>query len=327
VVDSHAGVALVVTGGGAHYSGLQSCGSSWVCPVCSVRVREKRAREIEEGLGRHFDRGGSAVFVTLTMPHDFGDRLGPLMDALQGSWRSVLSGRQWQEDRARAGVVGSIRSTEVTHGVNGWHPHLHVLLLTATPLAEHELARLRARLYGRWAAAMVVAGYRRPTPANGVTLSTVRSRAEVASYTAKVDGGFSVAREVTRHDRKAARRHGVTPFALAVDAANGEVDGFRLWREYEAATLGRHSIQWSRGLKAELGVVELSDDELAAEDQGGEVVARLTVGEWRYTLQEHLDTRLLDVAADERRRALVLDVIRAGAEAARRRAREPVYLR
>src|SRR5205085_2664419 len=37
--------------------------------------------------------------------------------------------RRARELAVRAGIVGAIRSLEVTHGeINGWHPHTHELL-------------------------------------------------------------------------------------------------------------------------------------------------------------------------------------------------------
>lgn len=297
VQSTDQGVAVKLTEAGAYFSGLQTCGSVWACPVCAPRVREARAGEIEQGLGAHFDRGGSAYFVTATLPHDFGDRLAPLMTAVGQAWRALLSGRRWVDDRDRFGIVGTIRATEVTHGRNGWHPHLHVLVLTVGHLEDHELAELTDRLAGRWATGIEDAGYRVPSAAHGLTCSEVRSRDQVAAYTAKIDGGWGVAREVTRHDLKAGRRHGQTPFALAADAVDGLAEAHRLWSEYETATRGRHAIQWSRGLKARLGVGERTDEDIAGEDQAGEVVALLDVVEWSYVVRWHLEGALLDAAA------------------------------
>ena len=42
--------------------------------------------------------------------------------------------------RQVVGADGSIRALEVTHGQAGWHPHVHVLLLTSAPLADWQRA-------------------------------------------------------------------------------------------------------------------------------------------------------------------------------------------
>ena len=132
------------------------------------------------------------------------------------------------------------------------------------------------------------------------TLSNVRSRQDVASYTAKLDDGWPVGRELTRHDLKAGRRHGRTPLEITRRATTGSSRDRVLWREYETATKGRHAIQWSRGLKARLAVTEREDEELAAEDQAGEVLAVFEANEWAYINAYDLDTHLLNLAETNR---------------------------
>lgn len=291
--------------GVAHFAGLMLCGSIWVCPVCAPRIREVRASEIEAGLARHFAMGGGAGFLTVTMPHDFGDALAALMGTLSDAWRSMLGSKGWRQDRARFGIVGTIRATEVTVGPAGWHPHLHVLVLTEAPASDGEWTALADRIHPRWRDAIVRNGYRAPDREHGLTLSAVRSAEDVAHYTAKVqdDGStWDVGRELTRHDLKSGRRHGRTPFEVARDAVEGgEAQDVRLWHEYERATLGRRAIEWSRGLRSTLDVPEEETDEaVVLRDVGGEVVALLWPDEWRVVLRRNLRLVFLDLVETDR---------------------------
>jgi hypothetical protein len=44
--------------------------------------------------------------------------------------------------RSDIGFVGTIRTVEVTYGRNGWHPHVHAVVLNERPLeVDQEAAR------------------------------------------------------------------------------------------------------------------------------------------------------------------------------------------
>ena len=53
---------------------------------------------------------------------------------------------------------------------------------------------------------------------------------------------------------------------------------------------------WSSGLKAELLVAEVTDDEIVAEDVGGEILDVLSRPEWRYVVSKRLQAFVLDMA-------------------------------
>jgi hypothetical protein len=269
--------------------------------VCGPRIREVRAAEIENALERHLGAGGGAGFLTLTARHRDGQALAPLFDTVAKGFRTVLGSWGWRQDRDEFDVFGQIRAMEVTHGPNGWHPHLHALLLTREPLPPSSWERIADRWFPRWVSVLVSAGYGEPRRANGITLSAVRSASDVAAYTAKFTDGVelrSVGRELTRHDTKQARRtQHRTPFTILADfAQDGVADDRDLWREYETATKGRRSLTWSSGLKAELLVAEVTDDEIVAEDVGGEILDVLSRPEWRYVVSKRLQAFVLDMA-------------------------------
>jgi hypothetical protein len=303
-IDGTQGVGIYVNNGVAHTGNLQRCASVHACPVCAPKVRQERAREIEVGLAVHVAMGGGVEFVTLTLRHHQAERLAPLLGLVADGFRTILSGDAWVLHRAAAGVVGTIRTLEVTHGANGWHPHLHVLVLTDRPLDDASRDALADYMWTRWSGYLERRGHHGTTREHGLVAVPVVAPADVARYMSKVYD--SLHHEMTGGDLKDGGRSGRNPFRILgdlveagrVDASTGEVNrDALLWREYELATKGRQFLTWSMGLKARLGVNELSDDQLVDEAVGGELVG--VVSGWALTVMR-LDPRrwaeLLDAA-------------------------------
>ncbi|MFE7084569.1 hypothetical protein ACFU89_34500, partial [Priestia megaterium] len=53
-------VKIHVRDGVAYASGLCICANGWLCPVCSAKIRAKRANEIAVGVASLIMSGGSA---------------------------------------------------------------------------------------------------------------------------------------------------------------------------------------------------------------------------------------------------------------------------
>jgi hypothetical protein len=293
------GVSLVDNAGIAHYRGLASCGSIWACPVCSAKIRNGRALEIAEAAGNWHRAGNSVVMVTLTMPHDFGMPLADLLPVIARSFSSVVSGRPWLRLKSRVPVAGQIRSVEVTHGPNGWHPHLHVLVFIEGPAGARELADLAVHVRSKWRCLITRAGYRAPSDMHGVKIEVCTSAAEAGLYVAKVqDTGKSPGNEMARSDLKSGRSGHRTPFEILGEIADtGDLEGLPRWLEYEKATKGHQAITWSAGLRRLLldAAPRRTDEEIAAEEVGGDLVAEVSLEAWReVTRVLGLETRLLE---------------------------------
>jgi hypothetical protein len=252
----------------AHVTGIRRCGSSWACALCAPVIRQRRAGDIDQGLGGHLDRGGGALFVTLTMRHgrrdDLADRLGVVAESL----RLLLQGSGWVRRRDRLGYMGSIKAVEVTWGeANGWHPHAHIVFVFDRPIVEADRADLEAWLYGRWAAICEARGFGTPSLAHGIDVRQITTAGDLAGYLTKVDGGWGPGFEMARPDLKRSHGDRLVPVQfLERLVATGEKRWASLWLEYERATFGRASIKWSPGLRAALlpDVDELSDVEAAS---------------------------------------------------------------
>src|ERR1051325_7958857 len=139
--------------GVASFVGLVLSGSVWACPPCSYVICRKRAEELRTVLTRHAAIGGGDCMLTLTTPHDLGDALKPMRQQTARAWRFVCSGNPWKRVRARYGIQ-FVRGAEVTHGANGWHPHLHVVLLTRRPLSDAQQRELEGFFWRRWSRAI-----------------------------------------------------------------------------------------------------------------------------------------------------------------------------
>lgn len=292
------GVALKPDGR-ARYQGLQTCGSVWECPSCQMRIKARRAEEIRKVVEAHGH--ARCALLTLTVRHGAGDDLQALRMALADAWRGFTRGAAWERFRRSHGVVGSVRAVEVTHGANGWHPHIHVLLLFEQKLPDRQLFTVDGRvrwvpstigwLIDRWRTMVVryLGDEHEPDDEHGLTLAPCFA----ADYLSKL--GL----ELSDPGLKKGRRKGRTPLEIASDYADA-MQAVRagddrlaprrrrdawLWRTYCAAMLGARQLTWSRGLKKAFGIrdrtdLEVSQDEEPGADDQSVVVGKIAAADW-----------------------------------------------
>lgn len=248
--------------GGYRLSGLVTCGSVWACPVCSWKIAIGRGKEVQNIIDRHAGAGGGVYLVTATLPHDQGNALKPLREAVSNAWRKVTTRRQWRNLQQQIGYIGFVRALEVTHGENGWHPHLHILLFTKRPLQNAVKGLLESYLYEAWVKAIIQAGYRPPTREHGLTVEDGRS---AGHYVAKVTSGL--AGEVATSAGKYGRNGSRTPLQILEDYGNREDPRDRqLWLEWISGMHGARQLTYSRGIRERyMQDGEKTDAELAAD--------------------------------------------------------------
>lgn len=221
-------------------------------------------------------------------------------------------------DRERFGILGWARAVEVTNGRNGWHVHVHAVLVLEGEKAAAKLAAeaAGASMFRRW-----VAGLGKVTGADGQPFTasaedggldvsvTDAAEKKLADYLTKDEKlgdsrakviashgkkAKKLAMEATLSDKKAGKSGGKTPFEL-LDAAGegGPLFGLwlRLWHEWVDASAGRLALTWSAGLRelASLPPECLTDEEAANVDPGGEEVIRLTDSAWSSVWVDQLD--------------------------------------
>lgn len=250
--------------GHAHVGGLKRCASPWACPLCSPRIRQRRADEVTALVAAARGRGGGAVLVTATVPHGADDALVELLDGVQAAWSSLWSGKGSKALKERFGVLGQVRALEITYGVEaGWNPHLHAVLVLDRPPADDLVVALWGALFLRWQQQVQRHLGRRPN-AYGIRVDAVDDDRVVADYVTDANG-WSIGAEVAAGPVKLGRSSGRwSPFALLMAAACwGDAQAAAVWHEYEVATRGRRAIVASKGLLEAFGVVEESDDDAA----------------------------------------------------------------
>lgn len=319
------GVAVKAQGSGATrsagFAGLASCGSVWACPWCSAKVSAHRQAELRTALHTwQSDPGRSVVMVTLTMRHRDGQALRHLWDANAYAWGKVTSGRGWQTDQHSLAIAGWVRVVEVTHGQNGWHVHVHALMfLDDGDQQDWEVDFVGQQMFTRWRAALVRKGFAAPL-ANSGGLDVKRiggDAAPLADYFTKTvysadDSADRAALEVARGDLKSGRSGNRSPFQILRDVvAIGDADDLDTWHEWEAGSRGRRQMTWSRGFRDQvLAEPERTDEDIADEDHGGDVLVVLDGPTW--SLWRDHGVQLLRAAeADDTGDALAL-LLRAG---------------
>jgi hypothetical protein len=272
----------------AHFAGLKTCGLVWVCPVCSPKIRQGRAEEIGSALRAALDTGYGVEFLTLTFRHHAGQLLAVLLEASQGAWRSTYKSRQLRVALAVLEFLGYVQVQEVTHGDNGWHPHRHLALVFGRPLTVEEREALESLVWRVWNGRLERRGLSSLRGPGALLVACERPEG-LGRYLAKVEiasdeGSTSLGLEMARGDLKVGRFGARTPQQILANALDtGEAKDVRLWREYEDATAGRKLMTWSDGLRRKLlGLVpDVTDEELAEEERGGDVLATLDGDAWK----------------------------------------------
>ena len=265
-----------------YYSGLQTCGLVWVCPVCAARISERRRVDLLAALDSAKRQGLHRSLLTLTVPHYASTDVFHLLGMVR-----YLTERFWS-GRSRAsldipGYVGQARALEVTRGENGWHPHPHILLFTSEPaLPAYEA------LYDRWTALVEDSGLGTP---NRHALSL-----QDGTYAAQYAGKWGLAEELTKAHTKQARAGGRTPWAILADHYGGDHLSGKLFREYAKAFKGYRQLFFSRNLREllELGL-EKTDEELAATVSAEDHFWPIAFKQWAFIVKHNLRGQVLEV--------------------------------
>jgi hypothetical protein len=295
----------------AFYHGLMTCGSVWTCPICAAKISERRRQELKLALEVAKDNELRPHFVTLTFPHGISDDLNDILSKMSQAFKRLSTGKyrvkkQLSELLPCGSIEGFIRAIEVTHGRNGFHPHIHMIVFTNSLTYSGHLKMV----YGEaWIRACRLAGLPVPSWEHGCT---VQDGSHVAEYVSK----WGIEDEMTKSNAKQTRQKGVTPWGLlrcALDGDDSEYSPKRasdLFRVYAKSFAGRRQLYWSNGLRKRLDIAqEVTDEELAerTEDERAAVLATLSTKQWKLIRAAKAQSTLLDIA--EKRPDLVVSFI------------------
>lgn len=256
--------------------GILTCGSVHICPVCARRIRTRRMVQLSKALRGGLEACPRAAWnmISVTARHHRGMRLSWFRDVVMRGWRrcrQMGSVQRIFKNRVQA----SARAFEVTFSFeNGWHPHLHIALLT-TDWTERE-RKVLALTFLRSCAAEAcdkMKGIVTKTNRKGMTKTTHEVIAwDVASYrkwlaffteyqahaikwsSKKLSRGddsraleaylTDIGLELSMGATKTTHAEGSrTPWQIAEAAVSGDERAKALWWEYENAIKGTRCIE------------------------------------------------------------------------------------
>jgi hypothetical protein len=251
----------------------------------------------------------SAAMLTFTMRHKSGHTLRDCWKALAIGWRLATGGKAWIADQREGGIFGWVKVVEVTHGKNGWHVHLHVLMIFDRQVTREHAQKYGDRMWSRWASGLRKQGF---TCRRDVGLDVRMASADPNTSNRLGEYFTKLAHEMTGGRNKLAKGQNITPMQIGELAALEQEyhpDKSRKWRDlwnvWESASKGRKQMAMSKGLKEWAGIEDLEDEELPPLfDEDGEPVADEAAIILRWDTWERLRKTpklacdLLDVAED-----------------------------
>lgn len=289
-------IGLTLRGGRPGVSGVFYCDSPWLCPTCAPRRAAQRAEKVGEVFDATEARGGSVVFLTLTVHHGRRDGLADLKALVSDACRKARQGKGWRLAVERYGIVGVLVGPEVTWSArHGWHFHLHL----AVPMLG---SVDRAEQGGEW----IIERYRSYIQkAGGRALRKAQDvqvcwrREDLADYLAKGSAAWEVASAGATKEGK----RGLTPWDLAAKAGQGDARAAGLFREYAGAMPGTRSCVVSKALADKLGLKQSDDDDapgIEEIEEDAEVVGTMEPSRWHKVLRRGHAADILTAVAQRR---------------------------
>jgi len=195
------------------FHGIMTCGSPWICPVCSPSLADRRGEALARTLAHFMGLGFRVAHAVLTIRHTRGMPLSEVFEALSRAWRHMTKDRAF---RPHWEGLGYAKGVEVTLGPNGWHPHIHLALVIPPERDPHAL---KEALWEAWSGAVLEVGWL-PSDRAAYAYALVESDEdvhEVGRYIAKASSGWGVGAEVAGGARKDSKG-GLSPFTLLAAA-------------------------------------------------------------------------------------------------------------
>lgn len=292
------------SGANASYTGIMTCGSGWTCPVCATKIGEVRREELSYANVMHVQAGGRVDLTTMTFPHErnemtLAETMARFDKARQKFKNSAPYKAVFDRKKGKAGCIGCVTSMEITHGINGWHPHLHMLSFTARSINPEEIASLKKT----WVNVLLKCGLGDNSKITDMIEHAldVRGGEDAANYIAKYgrEEKWGITSELTRSHSKKGIGDSVTPFGLLALSDAGDAAAGELFKEFAHVFLGRRLITFSPGLRAEFKMEEREDDDAAAQSdmETTDYVGTLKPEQWRVVLRADARAALLVFAA------------------------------
>ena len=308
-------VYRAVTGENARFSNLMTCGSVWACPVCAAKITEVRRAELQQAINTWVSQhSGFILLMTLTFPHEADMPLAELLVKFKKALQGFKNSRAYKglfgtpKHPGKYNRAGSVRSLEVTSGLNGWHPHTHDLVFVKQDGLTNDLNAIE-ELKQEWAKQLLKAGLGDNSQLNDMLEHglDIRGGDYAAEYVAKFGSepklyqSWSAASEITKQHAKIGGGESATPFMLLKWAGEGDPFSQAKFIEFVNCFDGKRMNFWSPGLKKLLAIDEIDDEAIAAIDEPEkpeeELVIRLDELQWKLVLQTGARFEILAQAA------------------------------
>ena len=284
----------------AFYQGLYSCGRVWNCPICAAKISERRRLELKDAISVAKDKLLGVHFVTLTFPHGISDDLNDIIAKMSKAYGKLANGKYSVKTVLKklvpeSEIYGFIRAVEVTHGKNGFHPHVHMIVFTDCETGSSLLEYVYSNA---WQRACRLSGLPIPSDQHGCT---VQDGTYADDYISK----WGIEDEMTKANQKQSKNKGVTPWGLLRCILDGDDEEYppkraeSLFKVYVNAFKGKRQLYWSNGLRKFLTLSkELTDEELArkADDERAYLLSKITVSQWKTIRTAKKEATLLSIA-------------------------------
>lgn len=235
----------------AYYHGVVTCASPLLCPVCSPRIMGYRSGEIVRAVHEWLSRSenNTCYLLTFTLRHSLDASLDHLLSLFAEARRIFWANGSVKRLLSSSGSAGRITATEIQFSSeNGWHPHQHILLFCRKSNFDDNFFR------SVWVDSLASVGL----SGIGKYAFDMFENPNAGPYLTKLS------HEVALGSLKEGRGQGhYSIVQLMQEVFSGEGWACDRFAELFYAIRGLHSLTWSKGLKKELGVIEVSDSDIA----------------------------------------------------------------
>ena len=291
----------------ANYTNVMRCANAWGCPVCAAIISEHRKCEVKEAMDWWKKQGGSVLLLTLTVPHYSDTDIKQLKKDLKKAYGKFFKGiRASQNMFERLQIKHYISCFEITHGINGFHPHYHVLLFVPYSLGEQSLPYIKQDMYKVWKDCCLKAGLDEPSQKHGLDLQAGN---EAGSYVAK----WGLEHEMTKGHIKKGKENNRTPFDILRSYTDSENQAdSNLFKLYYFAFKGTRQLNWSKGLKKLVSKAEEKTDQEIVDDTDNvaEMLFKLDIEMWHAVRKQKKQGELLVAVAEDQTLKKPMELIR-----------------
>lgn len=292
----------------ASFGGLQNCGCVWGCPVCAPRIAAEKGQFILKALQWGKENAQTPVMLALTARHDAGMKLEAFKTQFKAAWKMMTKHRKWRDFIHSFGISHWIANREVTHGGNGWHYHMHMLLfIDNKAAAAADALDIQSEMESLWIHCLEACSL---DALEGIALKVSAHGNVGQTYLTKI--GLTVSEETGKLEYEltgSANKDGRNVWDLLRHAYFGDEQASRLYVEFVEAMSGENFITSSHGLKALVNSVQIQDTVSETPTKKNQEWAEISPYWWTVILQAGAADDVLEIAAISRDVDSVRDLV------------------